>query len=107
MLSQTNQPLADGLSAAAKGQSPFDDSVSNLTWASAPDEDVFSLGIVINNGGSHAIVAFSLQWLFDDGAGQPLVKEKTYFQYADRPVKRSNGFSLQRGDSNPKSHSAS
>jgi hypothetical protein len=75
-------PLAsrDGLTIATKGDASFEDAVRDLTFEAPADRELLPFGAVIKSSGSLNVIAYSLQWVFDDGASEPVYKAITYTQ---------------------------
>lgn len=84
-----------GIRTYVPGQAEFERGVTGLTFAGKDDKYFLPFGIVVQNRGNSTIVAYSLQWIFDNGDGQPVVKEYNYTSPAalnDGANPRSGGF---------------
>ena len=65
---------------SVSGQTDFANAIANLKFSNPNDQALLPFGIVIQNQGMKSVVAYSLQWVFDSGAGSPIVKEQMHVQ---------------------------
>jgi hypothetical protein len=72
--------FADGIITSVHGQAAFDAALSGLTFADDSEKALLLYGIVIQNDGPSTVVAYCLQWVFDDGDGAPIIDERNYTQ---------------------------
>jgi hypothetical protein len=79
-LSFAQRSPLDGLIVAVKGDADFESVVNSLMFESPVDQGLLPYGIIVRNNGKHDVVAYSLQWVFADGEGEPILKEQTYVQ---------------------------
>jgi hypothetical protein len=70
----------DGLTIAVKGDADFESVVNSLTFESPADQGLLPYGVIVRNNGQHNVVAYSMQWVFADGGGEPILKETNYVQ---------------------------
>jgi hypothetical protein len=81
-LLMTGQPtsFADGIVTSVCGQAAFDAALSGLTFADDSEKALLPYGMVIQNDGPFTVVAYCLQWVFDDSDGAPIIEEHSYTQ---------------------------
>ena len=72
--------FADGIVTSVHGQAAFDAALSGLTFADDSEKALLPYGMVIQNDGPFTVVAYCLQWVFDDGDGAPIIDERNYTQ---------------------------
>jgi hypothetical protein len=72
--------FADGIITSVHGQAAFDTALSGLTFADDSEKALLPYGIVVQNEESFTVVAYCLQWVFDDGDGAPIIEEKSQLQ---------------------------
>jgi hypothetical protein len=71
------------------GQPEFRAAAANVSFLEESDKYLSPFGIVLENRGTSAVVAYSLQWIFDDGNGGAIVREQLFtqpFALNDGPV---------------------
>ena len=72
--------FADGIVTSVHGQAGFDAALSGLTFADDSENALLPYGMVIQNDGPSTVVAYCLQWVFDDRDGAPIIDERHYTQ---------------------------
>jgi hypothetical protein len=72
--------FADGIVTSMHGQAAFNAALSGLTFADDSEKALLPYGMVIQNDGPFTVVAYCLQWVFDDGDGAPIIEEKSRLQ---------------------------
>lgn len=65
---------------SVRGQSAFSAAAENVSFLEESDKYFFPFAVVLENRGTSAIVAYSLQWIFDNGDGNPMVREQQFTQ---------------------------
>jgi hypothetical protein len=79
MAGEPTDPV-DEIVILAPGQAAFDAALAGVTFVDDGDRAALPYAVVIQNHGPHTIVAYCLQWVFDDGDGSPLVTPQLYSQ---------------------------
>ena len=72
--------FADGIVTSVHGQAAFDAALSGLIFADDSEKALLPYGIVVQNEGPFTVVAYCLQWVFDDGDGAPIIRERAHTQ---------------------------
>jgi hypothetical protein len=72
--------LHENVAVSQKGDHIFDSLLTQMKFGSAADTQLAPMGLLIRNQGLHVIVGYSIHWTFDDGGGDPLVKEQNYIE---------------------------
>ena len=72
--------FADGIVTSVYGQAAFDAALSGLTFADDSEKSLLPYSMVIQNDGPSTVVAYCLQWVFDNGDGAPIIDERNYTQ---------------------------
>ena len=72
--------FADGIVTSVYGQAAFDAALSGVTFPDDSEKSLLPYGMVIQNDGPSTVVAYCLQWVFDDGNGAPIIDERNYTQ---------------------------
>ena len=70
------------------GQPAFSAVAANVSFLEESDKYFSPFAIVLENRGASTVVAYSLQWIFDNGDGEPAVREQLFTQ----PLALSDGF---------------